>query len=74
MKKPIKRALTPAKLEANRKNALLSTGPRTQEGKERSKWNALEHGLLSHAVIIPTGVAEESPEEFRAVLGALAEQ
>ena len=32
-------------LEANRSNALLSTGPRTEEGKKRSSLNALRHGI-----------------------------
>ncbi len=27
-------------LEANRRNAQLSTGPKTPEGRERAKWNA----------------------------------
>ena len=31
-------------LEANRTNALLSTGP-TEEGKKRSRLNALRHGI-----------------------------
>ncbi len=31
-------------LEANRSNALLSTGP-TEEGKKRSRLNALRHGI-----------------------------
>src|SRR3954462_15810057 len=29
----------------NRANALRSTGPRTQEGKERARLNAVRHGL-----------------------------
>jgi len=32
-------------LEANRSNALLSTGPKTEEGKKRSSLNALRHGI-----------------------------
>jgi len=32
-------------LEANRSNALLSTGPRTDAGKKRSSMNALRHGI-----------------------------
>jgi hypothetical protein len=34
-----------AKIAANRRNALRSTGPRTDEGKASSRRNALEHGL-----------------------------
>jgi len=32
-------------LEANRANALLSTGPKTEEGRKRSSMNALRHGI-----------------------------
>jgi hypothetical protein len=32
-------------LEANRNNALLSTGPKTKDGRNRSRMNALRHGL-----------------------------
>lgn len=35
------------KVESNRRNASLSSGPRTQGGKLRSKRNALRHGLAS---------------------------
>ena len=42
-----------AKLAANRLNALKSTGPTTQEGKDRSRGNALKHGLCSLVVDIP---------------------
>ena len=36
-----------AKIEANRKNAKFSTGPKTAEGKTKSSTNSLTHGLTS---------------------------
>jgi hypothetical protein len=38
-----------ARIEANRRNAQKSTGPRTAEGKARSSGNATTHGLSSLA-------------------------
>ena len=35
------------KAQANRRNALRSTGPKTPEGKRAARWNALQHGLLA---------------------------
>ena len=40
-----------ARLAANRRNALLSTGPRTAEGKTVSRANALKHGLCATVVV-----------------------
>jgi hypothetical protein len=37
--------------EANRRNALRSTGPKTLEGKRMSRRNALRHGLTAETVI-----------------------
>jgi hypothetical protein len=37
--------------QANRLNALKSTGPRTEEGKRISRRNALRHGLTAETVI-----------------------
>jgi hypothetical protein len=39
--------------EANRRNALKSTGPNTPEGKAAVRHNAIKHGLLSRDILIP---------------------
>ena len=45
------------KMEANRRNAARSTGPRSVLGKARTRFNALKHGLavgtLHHAATSP---------------------
>jgi hypothetical protein len=38
-------------IEANRRNARLSTGPVTEEGKRRSRQNVVRHGLTAETVI-----------------------
>src|SRR5436853_780468 len=38
-------------IEANRRNARRSTGPITEEGKLRSRRNAVRHGLTAETVI-----------------------
>jgi len=62
-----------AKLEANRKNAQLSTGPKSPEGKAAARWNAMKHGLLAKEVVIRTGDGRESKTEFSALLTSLKE-
>ena len=39
--------------QANQRNAALSTGPKTSEGKERSRRNALKHGLAGEGIVLP---------------------
>jgi len=46
----LKRTVTPARLAANRRSALKSTGPRTEAGKRRSSLNALGRGSGSRAM------------------------
>jgi hypothetical protein len=38
-------------IEANRRNALRSTGPTTEDGKRRSRQNAIRHGLSAETVV-----------------------
>ena len=58
---------TSKQIEANRRNAQKSTGPRTPEGKAIVAQNALKHGFWSPEVVIKGEDAEEF-EIFRAGL------
>ena len=51
---------SPKQVQANRENAKLSTGPRTEEGKKRTALNAIKHGFRAKEPLIPG----EDPEEF----------
>ena len=42
-----------SKIDANRRNAQKSTGPKTPEGKAASSRNSLVHGLTSNAALLP---------------------
>ena len=53
--------------EANRRNALKSTGPKSTKGKSRASLNALKHGLLAKDIVLPS----EDEQEFEGLRRAL---
>src|SRR4051812_16375305 len=50
---PTKRPVSAARIAVNRRNSLLSTGPRTSAGKEVSRLNGLVHGLRAATEVLP---------------------
>ena len=56
-------------IEANRRNAAKSTGPKTAKGTQIARMSALKHGFQAEHVVIPG----EDPEEFEALFRGLEE-
>ena len=54
-------------IEANRRNALKSTGPKTEVGKQTSRRNAVRHGLTAETVI---GALEDA-DDYKAFEAAI---
>jgi hypothetical protein len=57
-------AVSAARLLANRRNALKSTGPKTVEGKQKSRQNAYKHGLTGDGVVLPEEDRTEIQRRF----------
>jgi len=60
---------TQSQRDANRRNALQSTGPKTPEGKAASSRNAIKHGLLARDAVLPN----EDTNAFLQLQAALEE-
>lgn len=59
-------------IRANRENARRSTGPRSEEGKAVVRLNAVKHGTLAEAMVLPFTESEEEWEEHRrGILGSI---
>ena len=58
---------SPARIAANQANALKSTGPKTDEGRNASKLNALKHGIFSSEILVRGRHIQEDHEELAAL-------
>jgi hypothetical protein len=68
---PARSPISARKLAANRRNATLSTGPRTARGKARAAMNSLKHGILSRKLVIPEIEGEGAAREFHGMMADL---
>lgn len=60
------------RIEANRRNAEKSTGPRSPAGKARSRFNALRHGLRAEQGLLPGEDRDEFEQLRHAMFDRLA--
>ena len=68
-----KRPVSERRIQANRRNALRSTGPKTERGKRTVSGNAIKHGILAREVVITAGDGKESLEAFHDLANQLCE-
>ena len=54
---------TAAQIEANRRNAQKSSGPKTEKGKARVRYNAFKHGMTARTIM--PGLTHEDPDQLR---------
>jgi phage protein D len=65
------RTTSPRKVEANRRNAQRSTGPKTPEGKAKSSQNSITHGIFVTKFL--NGAAPETVAEIEALAAGIRE-
>jgi hypothetical protein len=61
---------TEKQIAANRRNAQKSTGPKSEEGKTKAKFNALKHGMTADTAVLPY----EDPNSYEQLREALIDQ
>ena len=54
---------TEKQIAANRRNARKSTGPKSENGKSRTRLNALRHGLTAEQAVLP----HEDPQNYEEI-------
>jgi hypothetical protein len=69
-----RKTVTEKTLTANRLNAKRSTGPRTERGKNYSKFNAVMTGLFAKHVVIPLCDGEGTEKQFARLLADLKQE
>src|ERR1700722_4461006 len=57
---------TAAQIEANRRNSRRSTGPRSDSGKNKSRFNSLDHGCRANILVLPSEEFAEYENQSRA--------
>jgi hypothetical protein len=62
------------KAEANRQNALKSTGPKTSRGKAYSRRNSLKHGLFARQLSKDFALQREDAHEFQNLADQLQQE
>jgi hypothetical protein len=70
--KPIKQ-VSVRKVQANRQNALKSTGPKTPRGKAYSRQNAIKHGLFALDSVLGDGIDCGASQQYHQLLDRLME-
>ncbi len=63
----------PAQIEANRKNATQSTGPKSASGKKRASLNSYKHGMNARTImpVLPQEDAAELEERIQQTIEAM---